>query len=208
MVSGVKNKRLLIVLFMAGMIACVGACIPSTIENDIERARSELARQATRAASLATMVASQDAEIGELEESIERQYELITYLATRVPLLPRPTAMPAEPTPYRPVLGGVVLEDGRCCAGGKVGEVIQISVEFHAESPDASVVKMRYRLGRDEAGEEDLAQIPWQPFAERQTVAVQVALNWVGYTLSVQFMDDAGNLSMIYHDEISIEGSP
>lgn len=208
MIDGRRLRRTLIAFSIGGLILGVTACLPFGVESDLQRARAGLARQATHSASLATMVAHQATQIGALENDIASQSELISYLATRMPHLPTPTAVPSDPTPYRPVRGGVVLEDGRCCAGGRAGEVIEISAQFHAESPAAEITNMRYRLAYGKADEEELAQIPWRPYREQEAIPVQVVLNWVGYTLSVQFMDDAGNLSPVYHDEISIEGSP
>jgi hypothetical protein len=208
MVSHKRYVRTMMAFLSTGAILGLTACVPADIVSEVQRARADLSRQATQSASLATVAAQQATEIGALENAMESQSEVISYLATRMPRLPTPTMATFEPTPYRPVGGSVVLEDGRCCAGGRAGEVIEISAEFHAQSPDAEIVKMRYRLAHDKADEDELAQVPWQPFREQEEIPVEVALNWVGYTLSVQFMDGAGNLSPVYHDEISIEGNP
>lgn len=194
---------------MGSIAAVLGACIPPSISaSEIDALRRDVDVQATRFAEMATEISGQTKELRDLEEAFDRQEGMLDYLATRQPVVIPPTPTTLQPTPYRPVWGGVVLEDGRCCAGGKAGEVIEISVEFFARSPLAEVEKMRYRLGQRRAEIDELSQTDWRPFRERLTVPVQVSLNWVGYTISVQFMDAVGNLSPVYYDEISVEGIP
>ncbi len=38
--------------------------------------------------------------------------------------------------------------------------------------------------------------------------SLEIAIHWVGYYVSVQYMDDNGNLSAVYQDDISVEGHP
>jgi hypothetical protein len=47
----------------------------------------------------------------------------------------------------------------------------------------------------------------WEPFAPSKTFPVVVAINWVGFYISAQFQDEHGNLSPVYCDDISVEGS-
>jgi len=47
----------------------------------------------------------------------------------------------------------------------------------------------------------------WEPFAPSKTFPIVVSINWTGFNLSVQFRDDHQNLSPIYCDDISVEGS-
>ena len=41
-----------------------------------------------------------------------------------------------------------------------------------------------------------------------KTFAIEIAINWVGYYVSVQYMDEFGNISAVHHDDISVEGRP
>lgn len=46
------------------------------------------------------------------------------------------------------------------------------------------------------------------PFALARTFPIEIAINWVGHYVSVQYMDENGNVSPVYHDDISVEGHP
>ena len=48
----------------------------------------------------------------------------------------------------------------------------------------------------------------WEPFEPRKAYQTTLAVNWVGYYLNVQYRDQQGNLSPIYCDDVSLEGSP
>jgi hypothetical protein len=148
---------------------------------------------ATSNANLATQIAGQN--------------EIISYLATRIP--PR-IVTPAHPTltPYRPVYGSVVIEGGHCCIGGVAGETIEIGVAFEAASPLAEVTDMRVRIGGLHFMEDELSFADWEEFVPYKTFTVEVALNWVGFYVTVQYRDELGNLSLVYYDDISVEGHP
>ena len=136
------------------------------------------------------------------------QATMISYLATRGPGRAE-SNKPSTPTPYHPVTGTVIIEDGRCCAGGIAGETIELSVRFEASSPFGEVTHMRVHFG---SGPQDVGEIPaettWEPFEESRTFSTRVALNWVGLFIGVQYRDSAGNLSPVVWDDISIEGMP
>jgi hypothetical protein len=108
----------------------------------------------------------------------------------------------------RLVSGSIVLEEGRCCAGGVVGQVIQIGVEFQASSPEADITEMRVRPGSQFYDEQEMQAAPWEPYRNQEQFPVPVVINWVGFYISVQYRDALGNLSPVYHDDISIEGQP
>lgn len=110
--------------------------------------------------------------------------------------------------PERLVSGSVVLEGGRCCAGGIAGEAIQVEAEFQASSPVAEVTEMRVRPGNKFFDEQEMQAAPWESFKKQKTFSVPVVINWVGFYVSVQFRDAQGNISPVYYDDISIEGSP
>ena len=67
-----------------------------------------------------------------LATEVHWQGELVQYLATRGPFVATPFPRDAEPTPYRPVIGSVELEDGRCCVQGVAGETVDFSAGIEA----------------------------------------------------------------------------
>lgn len=142
-----------------------------------------------------------------LATQIARQNEIISYLATRIPSRII-TPAPPIPTPYRPVYGSVVIEGGKCCVGGIAGETIEIGVAFEASSPLGDVTEMRVRLGSFQFTEDDMAHAEWEEFVPYKTYSIQLAINWVGFYVTVQYRDELGNLSSIYRDDISVEGHP
>ncbi|NTU79246.1 MAG: hypothetical protein HGA45_07555 [Chloroflexales bacterium] len=81
---------------------------------------------------------------------------------------------------------------------------------FVATSTAGNVDAMRVatRYGGGCVNEDDLAAITWEPFMPARQYPIQVAINWIGFYVTVQFRDDQGNLSPVFCDDISIEGSP
>ena len=67
---------------------------------------------------------------------------------------------------------------------------------------------MRVRFGSRLFAEEQLTAAEWEPFVPRKVFPIEIAINWVGYYVSVQYMDENGNLSAVYQDDISVEGHP
>jgi len=165
-------------------------------------------------AQLSTQQAYQATQIGRLESTVRAQgtqmagqAEWLSYLSTSIPAQ-QVTPQTPEPTPYQPVTGSVVIAEQACCAGGTVGAIIRITVAFEGVSPFAEVVEMRVMAGMGGAAREaDLEAIPWEPFAPEKTfpITIQIA-NWIGFYVSAQFRDAAGNLSPVLWDDISIEG--
>jgi hypothetical protein len=163
-------------------------------EPDLSAVEGTLSALSTQSAVQATRIAS--------------QATIVSYLATRQPPIVPPASPFSTPTPYRPVGGSVVIEEGRCCLDGTVGKTIEMEVAFEAFSPTGEVTHMRVRLAGSPFGETAFSESEWQPFEARQTHTIRVALNWVGYHVSAQFRDAAGNLSPVYHDDIAVEGNP
>jgi hypothetical protein len=122
--------------------------------------------------------------------------------------LPSPvlTALAATRT-VQPVTGAVLIERGICCAGGKAGSKKLLNVEFTAASPTGRVTEMRVQPG---SCVKDAAQLQasWEPFQISKTYEATLALNWVGWTINVQYRDEGGHVSPIYCDDISLEGAP
>ncbi|MFQ5595981.1 MAG: hypothetical protein ACE5HA_17710 [Anaerolineae bacterium] len=110
----------------------------------------------------------------------------------------------------RPVSGSVLIEGGACCVGGTAGTTIDIDAAFEATSPFGDVTQMRARglYGGGCLTEDELAAFPWEPFVSQRTFPVTVAINWIGFYVSVQYRDAAGLLSGVYCDDISVEGMP
>jgi hypothetical protein len=120
------------------------------------------------------------------------------------------TAVVVTPQPNGGVTGLVQLQGGSCCIGGSMGETIQVPASFRASSPFGKVSLMRAAsTGSCGAmGQARLRDAAWEPYAETKNFPVSVAINWVGFYVSVQFQDEKGNLSPVYCDDISVEGMP
>jgi hypothetical protein len=132
-----------------------------------------------------------------------------TYVSTPTAIPQTAALVPTTSTKVAfPLTGSVEIEDGRCCIGGLAGDTIQAQVEFSATSPFGKVNKMRVRTAGECFTETELEVTPWEPFVPSKTYPVAVALNWIGFYISVQFQDDHGNVSPVYCDDISVEGSP
>lgn len=150
-----------------------------------------------------------------LEAQVQRQEELLLYLATRVNAQPIPQGTPV-PTPYVPpgstpaaeILGAVLIEDGRCCAGATEGQTLDIEASFSASSPFGPITHMRVQAGAALFGGAGLELAPWEPFQATRTFPVYVPINWTGFYVSVQYLDASGRISPIFSDDISIEGMP
>lgn len=139
---------------------------------------------------------------------IAAQGTFVSYLATRPALVVSPRAPGQQPTPNRPVQGFVLFQNGRCCVGGRAGSEAIATIQFEATSNAGRVTEMRYRVGTVRYVEADFSEGEWGPFIRETVVQIPVANNWVGYYVSAQFRDQAGNLSPVVYDDISVEGTP
>lgn len=134
--------------------------------------------------------------------------DVIANVGSATPASPQlQTALAATQSAF-PVSGSVLIEDGRCCAGGKAGDTTNLTVAFKANSPAGAVTEMRVQPGGGCLRDAPALDAPWEPFAAVRSYPVGLALNWVGFYLNVQYRDSAGNLSPVYCDDISLEGSP
>lgn len=127
---------------------------------------------------------------------------------TRTPIASQPpfvqTAVAATRIAF-PVTGSLEIQNGMCCAGGKVQSTITITAAFSATTPQGSVTEMR-TLPRCPTADE-MQTAAWEPFVPQKTYPYKITVaNFVGWYLSVQYRDSNGNLSPIYCDDISIEG--
>ncbi len=110
--------------------------------------------------------------------------------------------------PRFPLTGSVKLEEGRCCIAGVAGATVQVRADFAATSPAGKVTKMRVMPASACASEAKMEDADWGPFMASKTFPAAVSTNWVGFYVSAQFQDEHGNLSPVYCDDISVEGSP
>ena len=130
-------------------------------------------------------------------------------LPATLPASETPTAMkPVEISVTAPVpfTGAVQIAGGSCCIGGFDGETIQAQVSFSAASLFGSVSQMRVMPGC--SADRDMESVAWEPFVDSKTLPVPVVINWSGFTVCVQYLDEYGNLSPVYQDDISVEGMP
>jgi hypothetical protein len=128
---------------------------------------------------------------------------------TALEKLPSPilTALAATRT-VLPLSGSVLVEGGACCAGGTAGSKKTLKVDFKAASTAAKVTEMKVQVGGGCV--RDAAQLrgDWEPFQNTKTYETSLGLNWIGWYISVQYRDQNGQLSPVYCDDISLEGSP
>jgi len=207
---GVKRSIGYSLLVILSLIVATLACDPIAVPGPIptpDLGKATMAALATSHSHLLNYLSGLATSNANLATQIARQNEIISYLATRIPSRIVTPALPTL-TPYRPVYGSVVIEGGHCCIGGIAGETIEIGVAFEASSPLSEVVEMRVRIGGLHFTDDEMAYADWEEFVPYKTFSVQVALNWVGFYITVQYRDELGNLSLIYYDDISVEGHP
>ncbi len=142
-------------------------------------------------------------------ERLEVGLDVLAQLNPAVPLETLPAAVRTSAAATRtafPVTGSVLIENGRCCAGGPAGSKVKLNVEFKAASSAGKVTDMSTQYGCVK----DATQMKgeWEPFQPSKTYEAGLALNWVGWYIAVQYRDDQGSLSPVYCDDISLEGSP
>jgi hypothetical protein len=185
--SSVIWTTLLLSIFTTGCIVQSSEPINAELYGTVEALEGIVSNQATQISFQATMM---------------------SYLATRGPSV-LATAPRPSPTAYYPVEASVVIEQDRCCAGGIAGQMIELTAQFEASSPFGEITHMRVHSGNSPQRVDQLPAISaWEPFTSSKTFTTEVALNWVGFYISAQFRDAAGNLSPVVSDDISIEGMP
>ncbi len=172
----------------------------SATNGDVSGLQAEVAGLRQTQVVQATGLAEQAAQVTRLSG-------FVSHLATVVPR-GTSTLYPPTITPFVPILGNVLLEDGRCCAGGEAGHPLTLHAELQARSWLGEVVEMRARIGLAAATPGDLTDQPWEPFRPRVTFEIVPAVNWAGYFVSAQFRDSNGTVSEVFWDDISVEGEP
>jgi hypothetical protein len=208
------NKRWRIPWWFALLIlASLNACSLLTIERitpiedevqgfeaTVDALKGQIDRQDDMVSYMATQVSLLATENAQFSS-------LISYLATRGPASGTAVVTPPE-TNAALVSGEVVIEDGSCCVGATAGDDIEITVRFSASGRQAPVTEMRYKVGGFADLEQGFYTEPWGLFREQLTFTYRVPINWTGFYVRVQYRDSLGNLSPIYTDDISVEGAP
>jgi hypothetical protein len=161
----------------------------------------------TEVAGLQQAQAAHTTEQAQQAAEITRLSGFVSYLATVVPRR-TPVLTPPTKTPYVAIEGGVLLEEGRCCAGGAAGVPLTLQADLEARSQTGQVTEMRLYVGLGPASLRDMADQPWEPYRPQVGFEVTPAVNWVGYYVSAQFKDAQGGVSDIFWDDISVEGMP
>ncbi|HEX8218120.1 MAG TPA: hypothetical protein VF914_02780 [Chloroflexia bacterium] len=122
------------------------------------------------------------------------------------------TSNPSTPTttlPPSPITGEVLVEGGNSMTGGASGATIELSVTFAASSTAGQVTEMRVGTGGGGClPGEAMEDYPWEPFAPEKVYSTTAFINIQGWYANVQYRDDAGNISAVYCDDISVEGMP
>jgi hypothetical protein len=145
----------------------------------------------------------------EAGESAQITLETVARAAAGVtPAAPEVQTVQAITQSAFPLTGSVLIEDGRCCAGGPAGSQVKLNVAFEASSPAGPVSEMRVLTSSGCQRDAAALDAPWEPFTPARTFTSGLALNWVGFYVNVQYRDAQGNLSPVYCDDISLEGSP
>ncbi|MCJ7708300.1 MAG: hypothetical protein MUO38_11870 [Anaerolineales bacterium] len=195
-------RRALTILVTVVLTTSLFACrTPAGWGSGVSEA--DFAALATENGRLSSRVAALETEQAALENRATNQGMLLSYLATA---MPTPSGMEAGAAG---VEGSVVIEGGTCCVGGTAGDTVDIHIAYQASSPYAEVTETRVRAGGGGPFTEvDLAGEPWVPFVASQMYPFGAAINWVGFYVAVQYRDALGNLSLVYTDDISVEGSP
>ncbi len=190
----------LVLAASCGQVKVVGDRSTSATNDDVDELQTEVAGLRQTQAVQATALAEQGAQVTRLSG-------FVSYLATVVPRATR-TIQPPTKTPFVPIEGSVLLEGGRCCAGGIAGQPLTLHAELQARSQMGDVVEMRTRIGLAAATLADMAGRAWEPFSRQVTFEVSPGVNWTGYFVSAQFRDSQGTESDVFWDEISVEGEP
>lgn len=175
----------------------------SILQNQVEALNTTVQGLHATLAWVSTVQSYQSTRIGLAQVEGEESVPLVT---TAAPQPPGITITPS-PTAHTAVYGSVEIEGGICCAGGQAGETIQLGVTLDAASSEGEVIEMRYVTAYIQADEERMSEEAWVPFQSELSFSTQLAVNWVGWWISVQYRDDQGNVSPIYSDDISLEGN-
>jgi outer membrane murein-binding lipoprotein Lpp len=202
-----KSKHILVFFLACACVVLLAAC-GSGLEERVNQANSQVETLSAENAALSTQIAELEATQAYMAPRMKEMENAISYFATQImkpDMAPQPVI---SATPFSEVSGMVVVEGGRCCAGGLAGQTITIRAAFIASSFHGDIIEMRVASGTRQLDMEEMAQIPWEPYEKYKSFQVELVNNWVGYWVQAQFRDAEGNISPIYGDDISLEGMP
>jgi len=215
-----KGKLWIELLIGLGVIisGCTLTINASDIAASVEVLETQVSQQEDWLSSNATQISYQSTRVAQQEEWISYQATqvmahqgMIMYLATGAPEGEEgrygfPQDGTLTPTPYIPLRGSVSIHQGGCCVGSQAGSTIEVDVQFEAFSDNGDVVEMRVLAGPPLQDEDQMDDLPWEPFRPEKLYPVYVATNWTSFWVHVQFRDETGMLSPVYSDEIGVEG--
>ena len=148
------------------------------------------------------------AHLGEIQNIPLSPLTVESILDTRTPMASQPAFVQTQVAVTRvafPVTGSIEIQNGMCCAGGKVNATIELTADFSANSSEGIVTEMR--MLNQCVTPPEMERATWEPFVVQKKFPFKISVaNWVGWYLAVQYRDDKGNLSPVYCDDISIEG--
>jgi hypothetical protein len=106
------------------------------------------------------------------------------------------------------VTGTVLLNGGAEVTGGPIGRDLRIFAEYSAESANGDVLGLRSIGSFLRCLEtQELEPFEWITYTRAQTFTVQPPVpNWIGYYVTAQFRDVAGETSAAVCDDIGVEG--
>lgn len=141
--------------------------------------------------------------ITKYENIITSRVNTLTPIAQQPPFVR--TAVAATQKAF-PVTGSVTIAGGNAIVGGVAGSKVNLKVQYYAASPLGKVTQMRTQTVTSCKSPQLTAA--WEPFTPEKTYSATLALNFVGFYVAGQFKDEKGNLSPVYCDDITLEGSP
>jgi hypothetical protein len=108
------------------------------------------------------------------------------------------------------IIYGVMIEGNSCCVGGTAGETIDVVVQFQPDwsELESPAVEMRVITGVANVTAADMVNQPWEPVVAEKAYQVYVPTNWTTFWVHVQYRTAEGVVSLIYSDEIGVEGMP
>jgi len=107
-----------------------------------------------------------------------------------------------------PISGSILINDGDCCAGGIIGDSVQLNASFGLSNRSHTTTQMKVKISNNCETDPELMGEEVLQFSPNMEFSVVAASNWVGHFISVQFIDENWNVSEIYCDDISVEGMP
>lgn len=191
---------LMAVILMAAILS-TGCSLTANPSSQTERLSSTVAALESNQAQQLEWLSYQATQIG------ENRLLIATLQADQASSPPPVPAGPTQSTSHG-IGGSVTIEKGSCCVGSTAGETIKVAVQFEATSPNMEGIEMRVVPGVREVNPGDMVNVPWEAFTPEKEYEVFVPINWTTFWVHVQYRDASGGFSVIYSDEIAVEGMP